>query len=172
MAKKNISVAGFTKDQRAKELEKVKKKYSKKGYNFIEYIDDGVTKSIAIFEVDDSILKKEKSKNLITIGIIIMIFAFFIYPKDNSMEITPNSVKEAWPLTVEKATLKCYKDGDIVSPVVIVNGVSYGLTGFADNKYGQSNLDAFNKVWKPNPEIKNAYISISEISNLAKSLCK
>lgn len=83
MAKKNISVAGFTKNQRTKELEKIKKKYSKKGYEFVEYIDDGVTKSIAIFEVDDSILKKEKSRKLITMGIIVMIFAFLIYPKDN-----------------------------------------------------------------------------------------
>lgn len=171
MAKKNISVAGFTKDQRIKELEKIKKKYSKKGYEFVEYIDDGVTKSIAIFEVDDSILKKEKSKNLITIGIVVMIFAFLIYPKDNSMEITPNSLKQEWPLTVEKATLKCYKDGDIISPIVIVNGSSYGLTGFADNKYGQSDTSAFTKVWKPNPEIKGTYINISEITELAKSLC-
>lgn len=38
MAKKNISVAGFTKDQRIKELEKIKKKYSKRDMNLLNIL--------------------------------------------------------------------------------------------------------------------------------------
>jgi len=49
--KKNISVSGLTKNQRLKELEKIKTKYQKKGYVFIEYIDNGITKSIAILSL-------------------------------------------------------------------------------------------------------------------------
>lgn len=173
MAKKTIVVGGFTKAQREKELEKVKKKYQKKGYKYQEYIDNGALKSTAIFEVDDSILKKEKSKQFITFGVILLFVAFIIYPSSgNTKVINKSEVKEKWPFTVDKVTLKCYKENDIEMPVVIIEDKTYGLTGFADNIHGQKDINALNKYWLENKEIKNTRVSISEISKISLSLCK
>lgn len=72
--RKNIVVGGFSKNQRDEELEKIKIKYSNKGYKFIDYIDNGTLKSVVVFEVDEIILKKEKSiKLFITAGFFIFI---------------------------------------------------------------------------------------------------
>ena len=81
MKTKPILVGGFTPEQRLKQLEKIKTKYEEKGYKYKEFIEDGRTKSMAIFEVDDAILKKETSKKLILFGVIMLIFAAIIYPK-------------------------------------------------------------------------------------------
>ena len=59
MPRKNIVVGGFTKEQRDSQLEKIKIKYEKKGYKFLEYIDNGTLKSVAVFEVSDYILRQE-----------------------------------------------------------------------------------------------------------------
>ncbi len=100
MAKKTISVSGFTKDQRAKDLERIKKKYEKKGYVFIEYIDDGITKSTAIFEVDEAILKKDKLTKIILAAIIVF---GIIYLSVTSSDIKDDyTVKEAKLLSLDK----------------------------------------------------------------------
>jgi len=81
MAKKNIVVGGFSKEQREKELEKVKTKYEKKGYKFLQYLDNGTLKSIAVFEVSDSIIKKERSTQLIVVGVGFLIISAILYFK-------------------------------------------------------------------------------------------
>ncbi|MDC7249982.1 MAG: hypothetical protein PQJ49_08725 [Sphaerochaetaceae bacterium] len=79
--KKQIVIGGFSKEQRIKELEKTKKKYSKKGYKFLEYIENGALKSIAIFEVNENIIKKEKATNLILLGVFFIALAVIMYIK-------------------------------------------------------------------------------------------
>ena len=79
--KKNIVVGGFTKEQREKELEKIKTKYSKKGYKFINYVDNGKLKSVAVFEVDENILRKEKSQKLMVIGGFFLLLSLILYIK-------------------------------------------------------------------------------------------
>ncbi|UTJ05723.1 hypothetical protein [Arcobacter roscoffensis] len=79
MAIKNIVIGGFTKEQREKELEKTKVKLSKKGYKFLKFEEKGALKSVAIFEVDEAILKKEKSMQLIVVGVGFMIIAAILY---------------------------------------------------------------------------------------------
>ena len=81
MPRKNIVVGGFTKEQRDSQLEKIKIKYEKKGYKFLEYIDNGTLKSVAVFEVSDYILRKEKSVQLIVAGIGFLIIAAVLYIK-------------------------------------------------------------------------------------------
>ncbi|MFA6740325.1 MAG: hypothetical protein WCR78_02435 [Arcobacteraceae bacterium] len=81
MAKKNIVVGGFSKEQREKELEKVKTKYEKKGYKFLQYLDNGTLKSIAVFEVSDAIIKKERSTQLIVVGVGFLIISAILYFK-------------------------------------------------------------------------------------------
>ena len=82
--KKQIVVGGFTKEQREKELEKIKNKYSKKGYEFLNYIDNGALKSVAIFEVDENKIRKEKATNLILLGVFFMAVAAIMYYKSNT----------------------------------------------------------------------------------------
>lgn len=84
MAKKNIVVGGFSKEQREKELQKVKKKYEKKGYKFLEYLDNGTLKSVAVFEVSDYIIKKERSLQLIVVGIGFLIISAILFIKSSS----------------------------------------------------------------------------------------
>jgi len=81
MAKKSIVVGGFSKEQRQKELEKVKAKYEKKGYKFINFLENGAMKSVAVFEVSDAILRKERSMQLIVVGIGFMIISAILYMK-------------------------------------------------------------------------------------------
>lgn len=85
--KKAFIVGGFTQKQREKELEKVKDKYSKKGYKFIEYIESGAMKSTAMFEVDASIIKKERSKQLIVIGLGFLLIAAILFIKSTGAAI-------------------------------------------------------------------------------------
>lgn len=75
MLKKNIVIGGFSKEQREKELEKRKIKLGKKGYKFLKYEENGAFKSIAVFEVDEAILRKEKSMQFIVIGVGFLIIA-------------------------------------------------------------------------------------------------
>lgn len=79
--KKQIVVGGFNAQQRQKELVKIKKKYEKKGYKFINYIDNGALKSVAIFEVDAALIRKEKSLNLILLGVFFLAVAAILYIK-------------------------------------------------------------------------------------------
>lgn len=75
MAIKNIVIGGFTKEQREKELEKTKTKLGKKGYKFLKFEEKGTLKSVAVFQVDETILKKEKSMQLIVVGIGFLVVA-------------------------------------------------------------------------------------------------
>lgn len=75
MLKKNIVIGGFSKEQREKELEKRKIKLVKKGYKFLKYKENGALKSVAVFEVDETILRKEKSMQFIVMGVRFLIIA-------------------------------------------------------------------------------------------------
>ncbi len=90
MIKKTISVSGLTKKQREKDLIKVRAKYEKKGYVFFEYIEDGITKSTAIFNVDESILKKDKKNKIISAVAFIIIISLIIFSPEAKKH--PNSI--------------------------------------------------------------------------------
>ena len=79
--KKLIVVGGFTEEQRLKELEKLKTKLSKKGYKFLGYEEAGSLKSTAVFEVDETVLRKEKSMKLIVVGVGFMVVALILFLK-------------------------------------------------------------------------------------------
>lgn len=81
MQKRNIVVGGFSKEQRQKELEKVKTKYSKKGYKFLNYIENGALKSVAVFEVDQTIIRKERAQQLIVVGLGFLLISAILYMK-------------------------------------------------------------------------------------------
>ncbi|MEN8718394.1 MAG: hypothetical protein ABF301_07055 [Sulfurovum sp.] len=76
---KEIVVGGFSKEQREQNLEKIKTKYTKKGYKFLKYIDNGTLKSVAVFDVDESILRKEKSKNLYILSGFFLLLSLYLF---------------------------------------------------------------------------------------------
>jgi len=78
---KNIAVGGFTKEQRENNLEKIKTKYAKKGYKFLSFKENGALKSIAVFEVDENILKKEKAKSLYIVAGIFILLSIYLFVK-------------------------------------------------------------------------------------------
>ena len=71
----------MSKKQREQELEKVKTKHAKKGYKFINYVDNGTLKSVAVFEVDEAILRKEKSQKLFIIGGFFLLLSLVLFMK-------------------------------------------------------------------------------------------
>ncbi len=80
---KEIVVGGFTKEQREKELEKIKLKYDKKGYRFLDYIDKGALKSVAVFDVDEESLRKEKARNLLIAAGFFLLIAAILFVKSS-----------------------------------------------------------------------------------------
>ena len=199
--KKNISVSGLTKNQRLKKLEKIKTKYQKKGYVFIEYIDNGITKSIAIFEISEENLKKNKStlyKNISIFFVILIAISFFINSDNNDgtnmveenkienkyaklleenseligiRDITKSELGDKWPFKFDNAIISCYKDNIAIMPVVTVNKKSYGLTGWADTRYGQEDINSMNEIWLKDPKKEGLYIDLSLITKKASELC-
>ena len=87
--------------------------------------------------------------------------------------ITKQELKNQWPIkTADKAIIKCYLEPDgTKAPVVIVNGIPYGLTGYADMHYGQNNLKAFNKIWANDPRLKGLKVNLSKLTDEALKLC-
>ena len=79
--RKDIVVGGFTKEQREENLEKIKLKHDKKGYKFIKYLDNGTLKSVAVFEVDEVSIKKEKAKNLYIYAGFFLLVSIYLFVK-------------------------------------------------------------------------------------------
>lgn len=87
--KKNIDIVGFTEKQRLDELERVKAKYEKKGYTYIDYTDNGMTKSFATFEIDEANIKQGSGIfKKIFLGIMVVIIVLIIIaPSDNKEQV-------------------------------------------------------------------------------------
>lgn len=79
--KKVIAVGGFTPEQRQKKLEAIKIKYTKKGYEYKSYLENGALKSVAVFEVSEAIAKKEKGQNLLLLGAFFLALSGILYYK-------------------------------------------------------------------------------------------
>ena len=88
--KKNIDIAGFTQKQRLDELERIKTKYEKKGYKYIDYTDNGMTKSFATFEIDEANIKQGSGifKKIFLSIIVVIIVLIIIAPSDNEEKET------------------------------------------------------------------------------------
>jgi len=87
--------------------------------------------------------------------------------------ITKQELKDQWPIkTTDKAIIKCYLEpSGTKAPVVVVNGIPYGLTGYADMHYGQDDIKAFNKIWADDPRLKGLKVDLSKLTEEALKLC-
>lgn len=182
--KKNIVVGGFTKAQREKELEKVKAKHEKKGYKFVEYIDNGSLKSVAIFEVDEAILKKEKSQKLIGTGALFLILAVILYISSGSNNLSINknlntlSVSDFQYTLDNKPAVAIYigesKD-DFIDLTIHRSNIKEGLTIDTHNKQDKK-LISINTQWKGKNYFQNKVqsfvifkiLELDKVNNTAK----
>ncbi len=107
------------------------------------------------------------------IGIFLVIgfIVSAIFDGESSKTIYKKDYCVKWAFTTDEAILKCYKDGDIVSPVIELDGKNFGLTGFADNKYGQSDINAINSYWLDHSEYKGMKQDLGIFTAEAKKLC-
>ena len=131
------------------------------------------------FKQTKNIKTKEKG---IAIALFIVIAIIFLKPpepiekKETATRyervVTKKEFKDKWPLTVDNAVIACIKDSVGKEPLVIINGEPYGLTGFADAKYGQNNIQALDKYLAKNPKFKDLHKGLGVITDEALKLCK
>ena len=76
---KKVQIAGLTSQLRSIELEKKKKKLASQGWELTEYIDNGITKSFAIFqrEISEQELSIKNKSAAVKIAASIAVFIFF-----------------------------------------------------------------------------------------------
>jgi hypothetical protein len=88
------------------------------------------------------------AKGILGIIIIVIVLIVMFAPSSvNDKKIYKKDYGDKWAFTSDEAVLVCHNDNDIKSPVVVINSKPYGLTGFADGQYGQSDINAINAVW-------------------------
>lgn len=105
--KKNIDIVGFTEKQRLDELERVKAKYEKKGYTYIDYTDNGMTKSFATFEIDEANIKKGNGLfTKIFIIFFVVIVGLLILSPDKPIENKPKKTEALYDLNKLKQESK------------------------------------------------------------------
>jgi hypothetical protein len=90
---------------------------------------------------------------------------------DNTKTIYKKDYGDKWAFTTDSVILKCFKDGDIESPVVNIDGNNYGLTGYADMHYGQDNLHAIDKFWLKSKKYEGLQVDLSTFTKEALKLC-
>lgn len=123
-------------------------------------------------EKEPAVTTLSKFLGLMFVFLILWLVAFVVSDdKVKSKIVTKTEYGDKWAFKQDKAVLKCYVDGDIKSPIVELDGIPYGLTGFADNKYGQSDINAINKYWLDNPTYKGLKVDIGTFQKEALKLC-
>ena len=115
----------------------------------------------------------KKLIGILTAGMLIIGCSDSKEVKVKERTITKQELKNQWPIkTTDKAIIKCYLEPDgTKAPVVVVNGIPYGLTGYADMHYGQNDLKAFNKIWADDPRLKGLKVDLSKLTDEALKLC-
>lgn len=79
--------------------------------------------------------------------------------------VTPASLREPWPLTVDKAYVECL-DGRVA--VLHADGKTYALNG-TSKAHGYPDLEP---IWRENPDIPGTRISIAPLIALALEQCR
>lgn len=77
-------------------------------------------------------------------------------------------MKEAWPFTVDKGTLKC--SGGLVT--FAVGNKTYAVNGSAKTKGRAIGWVDVAEIWRNNPAIPGTKISISPVISQGLDLCK
>jgi hypothetical protein len=69
-----------------------------------------------------------------------------------------------WPLTVDQGVLAC----DLDAVTITAEGAVYAINGLARQRELGDDLDP---IWKPNPDVEGASISVGPLIDLGLTLC-
>jgi hypothetical protein len=83
--------------------------------------------------------------------------------------VTEKEYGDQWPFTVTEGQLGCI--GGSRSIIFIANGKTYAVNGMALNQAGRMGWSKIDEIWKKNPQIPGAGISIGTIIDKGLSLC-
>lgn len=100
-------------------------------------------------------------KNFVIFFGIVAVLTYLLVDIQKTKEIHKSQYGQAWAFTSDMATLKCYNDNDTKSPVIIIDGKSYG----------QSDTDAFNAVWLDDPTMQGMKVNVNIFTKEALQLC-
>lgn len=76
-----------------------------------------------------------------------------------------------WPFTVEEMHLTCFPGNALVVSDA-ETGVMYPLNGVAKAKAGALGLEPIDKVWREDPDIAGAKLSLGPVIEQGLKLCK
>lgn len=85
-----------------------------------------------------------------------------------TLEVSQSEMKDAWPFTVDRGTLRCM--GGLVT--FEANGKTYGVNGSAKTKGRVMGWIDVVEIWRSNPSIPGTKISISPVITKGLELCK
>jgi RNA polymerase subunit RPABC4/transcription elongation factor Spt4 len=112
-------------------------------------------------------------KTFIGFVAIVAIISYFMSGDIQDKTIYKADYGDRWAFTTDEAKLACFVDEVGISPVIILDGKRFGLTGYADNKYGQGDLNAINKYLLKDKSIRSGvYKDLGIFTREAKALCE
>lgn len=85
--------------------------------------------------------------------------------------ISADDYGDAWPFTVEEMHLSCFPGNALVVSDA-ETGVMYPLNGVAKAKAGALGLEPVEKVWRADPDIAGAKVSLGPVIEQGLNLCK
>ncbi|MEA1606137.1 DUF2511 domain-containing protein [Pseudomonas spirodelae] len=85
--------------------------------------------------------------------------------------ISADDYGDAWPFTVDEMHLSCFP-GDALVVADAETGVMYPLNGTAKAKASALGLEPIDKVWRADPDIAGAKVSLGPVIEQGLPLCK
>lgn len=85
--------------------------------------------------------------------------------------ISAEQFGDGWPFTVEEMHLSCFP-GSVLVVSDAETGVMYPLNGTAKAKAGALGLEPIEKVWRDDPDIAGAKVSLGAVIEQGLPLCK
>lgn len=85
--------------------------------------------------------------------------------------ISAEDYGEAWPFTVEEMHLSCFPGNALVVSDA-ETGVMYPLNGVANAEAAALALEPIEKVWRADPDIAGAKVSLGPVIEQGLPLCK
>ena len=98
---------------------------------------------------------------------ILAIASVLVACGNNGVEVTESEFGNEWPLTVSSGSISCLNEGGTKLALFEHNGQTYQLNGAAQSR-GYTSINA---IWKDNPNIPGAKMSIAPLINAALNEC-
>jgi hypothetical protein len=98
------------------------------------------------------------------------LIAVTVVAAGNALMISAQEYGDAWPFTVEEVQLQCHP-GMVLLVKDPQTGHAYPINGAASARAQALNLQPLEHIWRPDPLIADAKISLGPVLNRGISLC-